>query len=235
MNKMLITAMTISLLAGSCMTAMAEKSVTLEFDSNRTTGYDWFGHIIGGDSVELGDGVYLEDENPEMLDGIGGTTVFTLNAAEPGKSLVMFEYGRPGEMDTDEKVLILAEVDEDGNLTTMDVTESSMIEGIVTDVSEEDAAVTVYSEVQGEILAYFAEDLAIPVMDEEVRLYTDGVMTMSVPPIVNVLGWGSIPSDLAREDTSEDINGEAIPVTQAGGVLAELMDIIRGYMEKALN
>lgn len=201
MNKKMIAAAIAGMMLYSFIPAHAEDTVTLDFDANATTGYAWTGFVLGGDSVELEDyeGVYVEDENTEGLTGVGGKTTFTLKALQPGRSIVLFEYGRSWEMDIEQTAIILADVDEAGNLTTMDISDTSIIDGTVTEILEEEGSVMINNEVQGDIIAAFPEDMEMPFVDEDVRLYTDGVMTMSLPPMVNVLAWGSAPSELARE------------------------------------
>lgn len=176
-----------------------DKSVTLSFESNETTGYAWTGFVIGGHSVELEDpsGSYEADDNPEMLDGIGGTTYFQLNPVEPGQSIVRFDYARSWEEGHDERIVILADVDEDLNLTTTDITFSYMDAGTVTEVDEENHTVT-YVSGSEEVIAAFDEELALPVIDEEIFVYTTGIMTMSIPPTVNVLAWETIPTEYGR-------------------------------------
>lgn len=179
-----------------------DKSVTLSFEANETTGYIWTGFVIGGHSVELENelGSYEVDDNPEMLDGVGGTTYFQLNPVAPGQSIVRFDYARSWEEGHDKRVVILADVDEDLNLTTTDITFSCMDVGTVTDVDEENHSVTYVSDSGDEVIATFDEELALPVMDEEICVYTTGIMTMSIPPIVNVLAWETLPSEYGRTE-----------------------------------
>lgn len=186
--------------------SVIDKTVTLSFDSNATTGYSWTGFVLGGESIELDsmDGVYIADDNPEMLDGVGGETVFTLIPQKEGRSILSFTYGRSWEDSMEDETLILADVDAELNISTMDVTESSPIQGIVTAVDSEEHSVTLESETAGEIVAVFEENLELPVEEEEVCIYTDGTMTMSIPAIVNVLAWKTIPNEYAREEEMPD-------------------------------
>lgn len=73
-----------------------------------------------------------------------------------------------------------------------------IIEGVVLEVYEEEHSVLLVSEKHGEVIATFAEDEILPTVEEHVRLFTTGTMTMSLPGIVNVIGWGSIPNELAK-------------------------------------
>ncbi len=182
-----------------------EQTEVLSFEANATTGYAWTGFVFGGNSVELEDemGEYVVDDTSEMETGVGGTAYFTLKPVEPGQSIVVFEYARGWEEGYAERVIYLADVDEEMNITTMDITETSVIEGNVIELDEENHAITIVSDEQGEVIANFAEELELPLLDEDVCLYTNGTMTMSLPPIVNVLAWGSAQNDIGRVEMAE--------------------------------
>ncbi len=204
MKKTILAVATAFLL--SC-TGMAEEEAgtVLTFDANATTGYSWTGFVLGGDCVELdsAEGSYVEDDNPEMLDGVSGKTYYKLKALKPGRGIIRFSYGQGWNPDTSEQTLILVDVDEDMKITTMDITESSMLEGVVMEVNPETHAANLESDRLGEVIVYFDEDEELPVEQEEICLYTDGTMTMSLPPIVNAISWGSVPSEDAREENTE--------------------------------
>lgn len=189
-------------------------SVTVSFDANMTTGYAWTGFVLGGESVELAntEAAYVSDPNPDMLDGVGGTATFTLVPVKAGESIVVFTYGRPWEEDIADRQVVLASVDEQLNVTLMDVTESGVIEGTVISVDEEDHSVLLNAAVQGEIIARFDEDMALPVPDEHIVIYTNGTMTMSLPAIMNVIAWESVPGEEARgmEAYEPDLAAQAV-------------------------
>ena len=52
----------------------------------------------------------------------------------------------------------------------------------------------------GLIIAVFDAGMELPVADEQIVIYTNGTMTMSLPAIMNVIAWGSVPSESARAD-----------------------------------
>lgn len=192
-------------ITGAAQTADKPGTATLVFDANMTTGYSWTGFVLGGTSVELDsmEGSYIEDPNPQQLDGVGGETHFLLTAVEPGESILSFTYARPWEEADETPTVILASVDDDLNITTMDVTESGVLSGTVTEINEDEFSVTLDTEQAGEVIARFPENDSLPVMDEQINIFTNGTMTMSLPPIVNVIAWNTIPSGLAREKEAE--------------------------------
>lgn len=177
----------------------AEKAVTLTFSANATTGYFWKGFMLSGDCVTLDseEGIYVSDPNPDMKDGVGGKTFFTLTPVKPGRSVIAFTYSRGWEAGDADQQVFLAQVDEGMNLSVTDITEEGVFAGTVVFVSEGEHFVLL--ETENEIIAAsFDEGTDMPVQDENVILYTDGVMTLSLPAVVNVLAWGSVPSGLAR-------------------------------------
>ena len=191
----------------TCTYAMADmihetKAVTISLDANATTGYVWSGFVIGGDSVVLNsaEGTYVVDEAPEGLCGVGGQTYYTLIPVKPGTSIVVFNYARGWEPDAIEQRVVLADVDDDLNLYVSDVTEGGRIEGTVVSVDAENHSVLLNTESHGEIIATFDADMELPVADEQIVIYTNGTMTMSLPAIMNVIAWNSVPSNLARMD-----------------------------------
>lgn len=211
MKKIVLLSLSIAaaalLLTGTGAAQSVDKpgTATLVFDANMTTGYSWSGFVLGGTSVELDsmEGSYIEDPNPQQLDGVGGETHFLLTAVDPGESILSFIYARPWEEAYETPTVILASVDEDLNITTMDVTESGVLSGTVTDVNEEEFSVILDTEQAGEVIARFPENDSLPVKDEQINIFTNGTMTMSIPAIVNVIAWNTIPSELARDKEPE--------------------------------
>ncbi len=178
------------------------KAVTISLDANPTTGYVWSGFVIGGNSVVLNsaEGTYVVDDAPEGLCGVGGQTYYTLIPMKPGTSIVIFNYARVWEPDFMEQRVVLADVDADLNLYVADVTEHGVIEGTVVSVDADDYSALLMTETHGEIIACFDADMELPVADEQIMIYTNGTMTKSLPAIMNVIAWNSVPSDLARID-----------------------------------
>lgn len=175
-------------------------SVTLSFDANITTGYQWTAFVIGGDSVEIDEenSGYVSDPNPDLKDGVGGTHYFKLNALKPGESMIRFIYSR-GLEDVAYESYMLVVVEDDLLIYAMDVTEAGVYDGTVTEVNVEEQSVLLNTDRMGEVIARFNENEALPVQGEHIMVYTNGTATMSLPAIVNVIAWSSIPTGEARE------------------------------------
>ena len=193
----------------TCTVALADtvhetKAVTVSLDANATTGYMWTGYVLGGDSVVLSaaEGTYVVDEAPEGMVGVGGQTYFTLIPVKPGVSIVTFTYARSWENDAIEQRVVLADVDDDLNLYVTDVTEGGRIEGTVVSVDAENHSVLLNTETHGEIIANFDAEMELPVADEQIVIYTNGIMTMSLPAIMNAIAWQTVPGEKAREAVS---------------------------------
>ena len=203
--KKMITILVVLMFTFSLATADGiheTKALTISLDANATTGYSWNAFILSGDSVifTVPEGTYVADQAPEGMVGVGGQTYYTLIPVKPGVSLITFTYGQAWNPETAEQLILLADVDEELNLWLQDVTNGGVIEGTVTSVNENDHSVLLSTESHGEILARFGSDMEMPVVDEHIVIYTNGTMTMSLPAIMNVLAWNSVPSDLARTD-----------------------------------
>lgn len=181
--------------------AEPSKTASLAFEANPSTGYTWTSFVLAGDSVEIAtpEGTFTSSDATGTVAGAGGTMEFTLNSVKPGESLIRFSYCRPWESAAPEKEhVIYATVDDDLNLFVQDVTEGGVITGTVTDVNEAEHSVQLNAEPQGELIARFDAETALPAAGESVTLYTNGTMTMSLPPFVNVLAWSAAPGENAR-------------------------------------
>ena len=203
MKKFLIILTALMLLFSVTLAEGTEPTVctALCFDTNETTGYQWTAFLVGGDAVSLPDngaGHTVTDANPENLDGVGGKTYFILVPEKPGKSLVAFYYGRPWESEILEEKIYLVTVAEDLTMGVMDVTDGSVIEGTVTEVNEAEQTILLNNEERGDIVVTFDSDV-LPMAGERVKVYTDGLMTMSLPPIMNGFAWGTVPGEMARD------------------------------------
>lgn len=179
----------------------------LSFDSNPGTGYAWTGFVLGGDSVELdsAEGTYIPNEQADILVGSGGKTQYVLTAVKPGCSIVTFDYSRGWETTVLEQNVILATVDQNLNLSVKDVTDTGVIEGTVLSLNEEDHTALIENGKLGEIVARFDEGMSLPVPGEQITVYTEGTMTLSLPAMMNVLAWRSVPTADARDsaDTAQ--------------------------------
>lgn len=220
MKKMIaiLAALLLTLSFALADTIHETKAVTISLNANATTGFAWSGFVMGGDSVVLSsaEGTYVVDDAPEGLCGVGGQTYFTLIPVKPGASIVVFSYVRGWEPDAVEQRVVLADVDEELNLYVSDVTEGGRIEGTVISVDEEAHSVLLNTESHGEIIATFDADMALPVADEHIVIYTNGTMTMSLPAIMNVIAWNTVAGQEARRTEPSFYTSE--PAVE-GGVL----------------
>lgn len=194
------------LLTLSC--ALAESSDTahteiLSFDANPTTGYSWVGFVLGGEAVQLdsAEGTYIPEDQTGMLCGAGGQTQYVVTAVKPGRSIITFDYRRSWENTPLTQKVYLAVVDQELNLSLMDVTETGVLQGTVLSIDEAEHTALIAHDTIGEILARFSPEMSLPTVDEQIVIYTDGTMTLSLPAMMNVLAWCCIPPADARNET----------------------------------
>lgn len=217
------------LLTLSC--AMAESSGTahteiLSFDANPTTGYSWVGFVLGGDAVQLdsAEGTYIPDDQTGMLCGAGGQTQFAVTAVMPGRSIITFDYRRSWENTSLEQKVYLAVVDQELNLSLMDVTETGVLQGQVLSIDEAEHTALIAHDTIGEILARFSPDMSLPTVDEQIVIYTDGTMTLSLPAMMNVLAWCCIPSADARNEAETVQSSSFAEITRLSTFLTQVTD-----------
>lgn len=193
--------LTAVVLAFSGAFAQTPATLTYTLDANATTGCAWTAFILAGDSVTLDSesGVYTPDEKSDGLVGVGGTTVYTFTAVRPGDTLIRFRYGQPWSAEAYEERIILVTVDENMKLTMRNAADGRM-EGTVVRVDEAERTALLQTAAQGEVIATFGEADALPCEGENIIIYTNGTMTMSIPGIVNVLAWETVPGENARVD-----------------------------------
>lgn len=185
-------------------TAPSTGSLTLSFDANITTGYAWTAFVVGGDSVMIDEenSGYVSDPNPNLLDGVGGTHYFRLNALKEGESVVRFTYSRGPENAADMMYMLIT-VENDLRIRAVDITGTGVYDGTVTGISVEDHTVTLDTERLGEVTARFDDNETLPAPDEHITVYTNGTATLSLPAVVNVIGWSAAPSGTARETANK--------------------------------
>ncbi|MGN0772224.1 MAG: protease inhibitor I42 family protein [Candidatus Ventricola sp.] len=193
------------LLTLSCATAEspdAGHTATLSLDANPSTGYSWTGSVLVGDAVQLdsAEGAYIPDDQSGTLAGAGGQTQYAVTAVKPGSSILTFDYRRSWEDTALEQRVYLAVVDQDLNLSMTDVTETGVFQGTVLSLNEEEHTALLAHETLGEIQAQFSPETGLPALDEQIVIYTDGTMALSLPAVMNVLAWRSLsPVDAAEE------------------------------------
>ena len=168
--------------------------------ANPTTGYQWTAFLLTEGVVELvnPDGDYVADESEEGMVGVGGTHYFEISAVAPGETILLLNYFRsfdPTDMMT---TAYLISVDEDGMLYVRDLEGAAPIIGQVTNIDEENHAVTLNTETHGEVIAFFPEEMPLPTMEENVKIWFNGAMTMSIPAQIGVIAWETIAPPQAR-------------------------------------
>ena len=101
MAVLIITVMLLS----ACGQPKPPQTVTIQLDSNPTTGYSW--QVNQTEDLFEIESNYTADETEEVLDGVGGTETFVLTAKKPGTCEVCFSYVRPWEEtgESDEQVV----------------------------------------------------------------------------------------------------------------------------------
>ena len=217
------------LLTLSC--AMAESSDTahteiLSFDANPTTGYSWVGFVLGGEAVQLdsAEGTYIPDDQTGMLCGAGGQTQYMVTAVKPGRSIITFDYRRSWENTSLEQKVYLAVVDQALNLSLMDVTETGVLQGKVLSIDEAEHTALIAHDAIGEILARFSPEMSLPAVDEQIVIYTDGTMTLSLPAMMNVLAWCCIPPVDARNEAEPVQSSSFAEMTGLSTFLIQVTD-----------
>ena len=176
-------------------------SVTVAFDANATTGYQWTAFVVGGNSVMIDEenSGYVSDANPNLLDGVGGTHYFVIKALQPGESIIRFVYSRGWEEGIADETYLLVTVGEDALIDVRDVTMDGVYGGVVVEVNEAEHSVLISTNRVGDVVVRFDENETLPAEGESILVYTNGTMTMSLPPIVNAIGWSTVAGDMARE------------------------------------
>ena len=217
------------LLTLSC--AMAESSDAahteiLSFDANPTTGYSWAGFVLGGDAVQLdsAEGAYIPDDQTGMLCGAGGQTQYVVTAVKPGRSIITFDYRRSWENTSLVQKVYLAVVDQALNLSLMDVTETGVLQGTVLSIDEAEHAAWIAHDTIGEFLARFSPEMSLPTVDEQIVIYTDGTMTLSLPAMTSVLAWCRIPPADARNEAEPVQSSSFAEMTGLSAFMSRVTD-----------
>ena len=210
MKKLLVILMIIAVALGCA--AVAEDAVketftvyppvkayaVFELDGNPTTGFSWTAFPVKDGIVEISEAEYEENDNKDGLVGVGGVYRFKVTAVTAGETIVLFHYARPWETQDIITKPYLVMVLEDGTMEIQDLEGFAPLKGTVVSVDQEADTVLLDSEIHGEVLARFPEDMQLPVQGENVKIWFNGVMTMSLPGQINVMGWESVAPAMAR-------------------------------------
>lgn len=168
----------------------------ISVSGNPTTGYAWWATLLtdGVAKLENPDGDYVEDPHEEDMVGVGGTYTFRLSPLAAGETLLHLKYFRSFERKTEMEKLFLILVDEEGNIQAQELSEIAPLEALVTEVNEQERTALVKDGGEQEILVHFPGDMALPAVDEQVRIFYNGVITMSLPGQISCMGWESVPT-----------------------------------------
>lgn len=190
----LLSALLLTLSCAAAESPDAGETALLSLDANPSTGYCWTGSVLGDDAVQLDspEGTYIPDEQAGTMIGSGGQTQYAVTAVKPGRSILVFEYRRSWESTALEQRAYLAVVDQNLNLSMTDVTETGVFRGAVLSLNEEERTALIEHDALGEILAQFSPEMSLPALGEQIVIYTDGTMALSLPARMHVLAWRCI-------------------------------------------
>ena len=159
-----------------------------------------------------------------MLCGAGGQTQYVVTAVKPGRSIITFDYRRSWENTSLEQNVYLAVVDQELNLSLMDVTDTGVLQGKVLSIDEAEHTALIAHDAIGEILARFSPEMSLPAVDEQIVIYTDGTMTLSLPAMMNVLAWCCIPPVDARNEAEPVQSSSFAEMTGLSTFLIQVTD-----------
>ncbi len=169
----------------------------IEVNGNATTGYVWSLFQIVEGVVNTGDFLPVEVETDEALLGAGKLYRVEVEAVAEGETILVLRYIRPWELAVEQEVAILVNVDENNDLHFMHL-EGMPMEMTAIEKVEGENAYLLESETLGQLIATFPEDMALPVEGEMMKVWFDGVVAMSLPGRINVMGWETIAPIQAR-------------------------------------
>lgn len=84
------------IMAMSC-SSKKESTVTLDLESNPTTGAEWVCSIADESIAVLADSSYKQNEAEEGMVGVGGVQTLTFKCLKAGTTDLTLTYGRQGE------------------------------------------------------------------------------------------------------------------------------------------
>lgn len=168
----------------------------IELEGNPSTGYIWTAFCIVGDVVNVKDAVILGGDQ-EGTTGAPATYRFEVEAVNPGETIVVFRFFRPWEMVMEQEIPVLVTVDEEGKMFFMHL-EGMPMEMTVAEVMADEHMALLENENLGQVLATFGEDMPLPMAGENIKVWSNGVMALSFPGRINVLGWEVVAPPQAR-------------------------------------
>lgn len=102
------------------MVAYEGDTLTVELESNPTTGYEWACEIDGSAVVAESDEYVAASQGGEAKEGEGGTHTFVFKADGSGEATITLKYARSWESTDDDKTLVLKATVDNGKFTQVD-------------------------------------------------------------------------------------------------------------------
>lgn len=167
----------------------------LEVIGNPSTGYVWTVFSIVGDVVNV-----LDPTAVETADEVAGAPVtyrIAVEAVNAGETILVLRYMRPWEMAIDKEIPVLVTVDENKEMFFMQL-EGMPMAATVVEVMAEEHMVLVENETLGQVICTFPAEMPLPQAGENIKIWFNGVMALSFPGRINVLGWETVAPPQAR-------------------------------------
>lgn len=175
----------------------------IEVTGNPSTGYIWTVFAIVDGIVQATDPAAVEEANDENLVGAPVKYRVEVTAENPGETILVLRYFRPWEMDIQQEIPVLVTVDEAREMFFMYL-EGMPMEVTVVEVMEEERMTLVENETLGQVLCTFPEEMPLPMAGENIKIWSNGVMALSFPGRINVLGWETVAPPQARTMPESD-------------------------------
>lgn len=169
----------------------------IEVTGNPSTGFIWTVFAIVGDIVNVTDPVALEPETADTALGAPVTYRVEVEALTAGETILVLRYMRPWEMLIEQEIPVLVNVDEEGKLFFMYL-EGMPLEMTAVEILAEEQMVLFENETLGQVYGTFPEDMPLPTEGENVKIWFNGVMALSFPGRINVMGWETVAPPQAR-------------------------------------
>lgn len=170
----------------------------IKVTGNPSTGYIWTVFPIVGDIVNVTDPTPVEKETAdEALEGAPVEYRIEVEALTPGETILVLRYLRPWEMDIAKECPILVNVDENNALFFMPL-DGMPWNLTAVEIMADEHMILAENETIGQVLCTFPEDMPLPTEGENIRVWFNGVMALSLPGRINVLGWETVAPPQAR-------------------------------------
>lgn len=169
----------------------------IELTGNPSTGYIWTVFAIVDGVVTVTDPAPVAAEKESHLVGEKETYRIEVTAENAGETILVLRYLRPWEMDIQQEIPVLVTVDEAKEMFFMQL-DGMPMEVTVSEVMTEEHMILVESETLGQLICTFPEEMPLPMAGENIKIWSNGVMALSFPGRINVLGWETVAPPQAR-------------------------------------